>query len=261
MRLDIFLTENGYFKSRSKAQSAISSGEVIVNGVAVSKPSFDVDGSEDIKISTISRFVSRAGEKLAHALCVFGVDVRGLVALDIGASTGGFTDCLLQNGAEHVFALDVGSAQLDERLRKDSRVTVIENFNARYAKHDDFDKKIDIIVMDVSFISQTLIYPACADILEKGKLMITLIKPQFEAGKKHIGKGGIVHDPDGRIIKEILEKIDTSANMCGFTRIGFSESCIKGGDGNNEYLALFINDRKSDFDDGRKDTSFQKPQG
>lgn len=239
MRLDIFLTENGYFKSRSKAQSAIASGEVTVDGRVIDKPSFDVVGNERIEACTVSRFVSRAGEKLSHALDTFGLDVKDITALDIGASTGGFTDCLLQNGAKHVFALDVGSAQLDEKLRKDNRVTVIENFNARYAKRDDFDKDIDMIVMDVSFISQTLIYPACADILPEGKMMVTLIKPQFEAGKKHIGKGGIVHDRDGRILKEILDKLDTSARMYGFERIGFTDSCIKGGDGNSEYLALF----------------------
>lgn len=239
MRLDIFLTENGYFKSRSKAQSAIASGEVTVDGRVIDKPSFDVVGNERIEACTVSRFVSRAGEKLSHALDTFGLNVKDITALDIGASTGGFTDCLLQNGAKHVFALDVGSAQLDEKLRKDNRVTVIENFNARYAKRDDFDKDINMIVMDVSFISQTLIYPACADILPEGKMMVTLIKPQFEAGKKHIGKGGIVHDRDGRILKEILDKLDTSARMYGFERIGFTDSCIKGGDGNSEYLALF----------------------
>ncbi len=239
MRLDVFLTENGYYKSRSKAQEAISDGVVTVDGKVINKPSYDVDGSENIKAGEVSRFVSRAGEKLSHALEVFGVDVNGLTVLDIGASTGGFTDCLLQNGAKHVFALDVGSAQLDGKLRDDNRVTVIENFNARYAKKSDFDTKIDMIVMDVSFISQTLIYPACADILDEDTMMITLIKPQFEAGKKHIGKGGIVHDRDGKIIKAILERLDVSANMCGFERIGFTDSPIQGSDGNNEYLALF----------------------
>lgn len=239
MRLDVFLTENGYFKSRSKAQSAISNDEVIVDGATVSKPSFEVDGSEKIEVKTVSRFVSRAGEKLSQALDVFKIDVTDLTVLDIGASTGGFTDCVLQNGASHVFALDVGSAQIDKKLIDDNRVTVIENFNARYAKKSDFDKEIDMIVMDVSFISQTLIYPACADILDCGKYMITLIKPQFEAGKKHIGKGGIVHDRDGKIIKEILEKLDISAKLCGFERIDFTDSPIQGGDGNKEYLALF----------------------
>lgn len=239
MRLDVFLTENGYFQSRSKAQSAINSGNVLLNRQKATKASLEIIGDESIEILSNERFVSRAGDKLQHALSAFGVDVNGITALDIGASTGGFTDCLLQNGACHVFALDVGVNQLDNKLRNDERVRVIESFNARYAKKDDFDKEIDMIVMDVSFISQTLIYPACADILDSGKKMITLIKPQFEAGKKHIGKGGIVRDRDGRVIKEILEKIDNSALFFGFKRIGFTDSPIQGGDGNFEYLALF----------------------
>ena len=239
MRLDLFLTENGYFNSRSKAQAAISSGNVLLNGRKAEKPSLQIEGDEIIEVISTDRFVSRAGEKLYHALTEFNIDVTNLVALDIGASTGGFTDCLLQNGASHVFSLDVGTAQLDEKLRQDERVTVIENFNARNAKKSDFDKEIDIIVMDVSFISQTLIYPACADVLGKDKLMITLIKPQFEAGRQNIGKGGIVNDKDGKILKEILQKIDNSAKDYGFTRFGFCDSPIKGGDGNSEYLAIF----------------------
>ncbi len=239
MRLDSFLAENGFFNSRSKAQSAIANGFVFINGIKAEKPSLSVDGSEDIKVISEERFVSRAGEKLSHALNEFGISANGLTALDIGASTGGFTDCLLQNGAKKVFALDVGKAQLAEKLRNDSRVTVIEGFNARNARKADFDSDIDIIVMDVSFISQTLIYPACADILDSGKLMITLVKPQFEAGRSNIGKGGIVKDKNGAIIKEILEKLDFVANENRFTRIGFTDSPIEGGDGNKEYLALF----------------------
>jgi 23S rRNA (cytidine1920-2'-O)/16S rRNA (cytidine1409-2'-O)-methyltransferase len=240
MRLDMLLTEKGFFQSRSKAQAAISAGLVKVNGVTAEKASLAVNGDEEISVTATERFVSRAGEKLQRALEHFGIDVKGVTALDIGASTGGFTDCLLQNGAKKVYSLDVGSAQLDQRLRSDERVCVIENFNARYAKKEDFADAIDMIVMDVSFISQTLIYPACSDILANGKYMITLVKPQFEAGKSNIGKGGIVHDRDGRIIKEILSKIDESASSIGFTRLGVTDSPIKGGDGNNEYLALFV---------------------
>ncbi len=244
MRLDLLLTEKGLAKSRSKAQAAISEGRVSVDGVKITKPSFDVSGSEAIEVIDDNRFVSRAGDKLAKALEVFKINVSGLTALDIGASTGGFTDCLLQNGASRVYALDVGSGQLDEKLRNDERVVTIENFNARYAKKDDFADEIDIICMDVSFISQTLIYPACAEILKSGKQMITLIKPQFEAGKSQIGKGGIVKDKNGKILSQILEKIDFSAKAYGFKRINFTESPIQGGDGNYEYLAHFtkIND-------------------
>ncbi len=239
MRLDLFLVESGFFNSRSKAQSAIAENKVLIDGKTAEKASMQVEGNEKIEILSVERFVSRAGEKLFHALNEFNVSVNRLVALDIGASTGGFTDCLLQNGANHVFSLDVGTAQLDDKLRNDSRVTVLENFNARNAKKSDFNKEIDIIVMDVSFISQTLIYPACADILGENKVMVTLVKPQFEAGRKNIGKGGIVNDRDGKILKEILQKIDGAANENHFLRIGFCDSPIKGGDGNREYLALF----------------------
>ncbi len=239
MRLDVYLVEKGYFQSRSKAQAAINSGLVLVNGIKAEKPSVAAEGNEEITVIAKDIYVSRAGEKLEKALDEFGIDPKGMVALDIGASTGGFTDCLLQRGAEFVYALDVGKAQLAEKLRKDERVEVIEGFNARYAQKSDFDKNIDIIVMDVSFISQTLIYDACSDILESGKIMITLVKPQFEAGKQNIGKGGIVHDKNGAIIRSILEKLDFCARNAGFQRIGFTDSPIEGGDGNREYLALF----------------------
>ena len=240
MRLDVYLAENGYFESRSKAQSAIKEGAVIIDGKPALKHSMDISGSENIEILKKDRFVSRAGEKLAHALEAFKVAPKGMTAVDIGASTGGFTDCLLQNGAEFVYAIDVGTAQLSEKLRNDERVAVMENFNARNASRNDFDKEIDVIVMDVSFISQTLIYPACSDILSEGKRMITLIKPQFEAGKQNVGKGGIVKDRGGKIIKDILNRIDLAAEKNGFKRIDFTDSPIEGGDGNREYLALFI---------------------
>lgn len=238
-RLDVFLVEKGFFHSRAKAQSAISQGFVYINGKKAEKPSLSIEGGEEISVTQEEKYVSRAGEKLFHGLTEFKVSVEGLTVLDIGASTGGFTDCLLQNGAEFVFALDVGKAQLAEKLRNDSRVSVMEGFNARNAEKSDFDREIQMIVMDVSFISQTLIYPACGDILPKDALMITLIKPQFEAGKSNIGKGGIVKDGNGKIIKEILEKIDINAEMNGFQRIGFTQSPILGGDGNKEYLAIF----------------------
>ncbi|MBQ0108789.1 MAG: TlyA family RNA methyltransferase [Clostridiales bacterium] len=241
MRLDVFLAERGGFPSRSKASIAIGSGFITVDGKVIKKNSFEVAGDEDIVfIGEKERFVSRAGEKLFHALKEFKFDVHGLTALDIGASTGGFTDCLLQNGAKKVFALDVGKDQLDARLREDGRVVVMENFNARELSKDDLGEEIDVITMDVSFISQTLIYKACAEILDSGKTMITLIKPQFEAGRANIGKGGIVRDKDGKIIKEILEKIDFEAAKNGFTRVGFTPSPIEGGDGNKEYLAIFV---------------------
>lgn len=239
MRLDVYLVENGYFQSRSKAQASINAGLVLLNGAKAEKPSLNIEGNEEITVLARDRYVSRAGEKLEKALDEFKIAPQGMVALDIGASTGGFTDCLLQRGAKYVYALDVGKAQLADKLREDERVSVIEGFNARYAKKSDFDKNIDIIVMDVSFISQTLIYEACSDILDCGKFMVTLVKPQFEAGKQNIGKGGIVHDKNGSIIKAILEKLDFCGKQFNFERIGFTESPIEGGDGNKEYLALF----------------------
>ena len=240
MRLDLFLAMRGFYKSRSKASAAIKSGSVNVNGKVIKTPAFDVDENDVIIASDNERFVSRAGEKLEYALNEFGIDPKGATVLDIGASTGGFTDCLLMHGASYVYALDVGSGQLDGKLRGDERVCVLENFNARNAKKSDFDKEIDMITMDVSFISQTLIYPACSDILKSGGKMITLVKPQFEAGKEFIGKGGIVHDKDGKIIENIIKKIDIEANNYGFSRVSLTRSPITGGDGNTEYLALFI---------------------
>ena len=240
MRLDALLAGRGFYKSRSKASEAIKNGLVKIDGATVRRPSFEVTGDEDIEAAAVGSFVSRAGEKLCAALSAFGTDVSGMTALDIGASTGGFTDCLLQRGARFVYALDVGRNQLDEKLLKDERVQCIEGYNARFAKKDDFDREIDVITMDVSFISQALIYPACAEILAPGKPMITLIKPQFEAGRSEVGKGGIVRDRGGRIIKEITARLDCAANENGFERRGMIESPITGGDGNTEYLALFI---------------------
>ena len=216
----------------------IKEGKVSVNGKIQKKPSFETDGSEKIEILETLKYVSRAGLKLEHALMCFDIGVTGKTVLDIGASTGGFTDCLLQKGAKHVFALDVGSMQLDESLRNDSRVTVMENFNARNAKRSDFPCEIDMITMDVSFISQTLIYKAAYDILKENGIMITLIKPQFEAGRENIGKKGIVKDIDGKIFKKILENLRNAASENGFSLIKTADSPIKGGDGNREYLAL-----------------------
>ncbi len=238
MRIDIYLAENGFFKSRSKAKSAIEEGLVSVNGKIITRASEEYSGG-DITVSGGEKYVSRAGLKLEHALECFGADVSGAVALDIGASAGGFTDCLLQHGAARVYTLDVGSSQLDESLRSDSRVIAREGFNARYARKSDFPEEISLIVMDVSFISQTLIYPAAADILSAGGRMITLVKPQFEAGKSFIGKGGIVKDRGGKVIAAIMEKIDTAARENGLRRCGLCDSPITGGDGNREYLAIF----------------------
>lgn len=230
--------ENGFAKSRSKAKEYIASGRVTVNGVPVKKAGAEIKGDEEVFVSDPDKFVSRAGRKLESALDIFGIDVTGMNALDLGASTGGFTDCLLQRGASRVIALDVGYGQLDETLRADERVTVMEGVNARDIDISDLPFAPDIVTTDLSFISQTLVYPAVSRVLEKG-YFISLIKPQFEAGKKNIGKGGIVKDKDGKIFCEILQKISVCAEENGLKLIETAPSPILGGDGNTEYLALF----------------------
>ena len=238
MRIDLYLVEKGFAPSRSKAKEYIDSGRVFLNGVPVKKAGAEVTGEEQISVSDPDKFVSRAGRKLEAALEIFGIDVTGLCALDLGASTGGFTDCLLQRGAKKVIALDVGKNQLDKKLREDNRVFVMENTNARDILPSDLPFVPDIVTTDLSFISQTLVYPAVSRVLEKG-YFISLVKPQFEAGRENIGKGGIVKDKDGKIKKAVLEKISLCAAQNGLTLLKTAPSPITGGDGNTEYLALF----------------------
>lgn len=238
MRIDLLLVEKGFAPSRSKAKEYIDSGRVFVNGTPVKKAGAEVKGDEEVFVSDPDKFVSRAGRKLEEALTVFGIDVSGMSALDLGASTGGFTDCLLQRGAARVIALDVGRDQLDPKLRGDDRVTVMEGVNARDIFPDDLPYTPDIVTTDLSFISQTLIYPAVSRVMEKG-YFISLIKPQFEAGRENIGKGGIVKDKDGRIFASILDKIKKCASENGLYLVKTAPSPILGGDGNTEYLALF----------------------
>lgn len=238
MRIDVFLAEKGLAPSRSKAKEYIDSGKVFLNGAPVKKAGLEVTGTEDIRVMDADKFVSRAGRKLEAALEIFGIDVTDLSALDLGASTGGFTDCLLQRGAKRVIALDVGRDQLDTRLRENGRVFVMENTNARDIFPEDLPFLPDIITTDLSFISQTLVYPAVARVLEKG-YFISLVKPQFEAGRENIGKGGIVKDKDGKIKKAVLEKIEKAASENGLLLLKTAPSPIAGGDGNTEYLALF----------------------
>ena len=191
MRADVFLFNIGIAKSRSHAQTLISGG-VLIGGRKIEKPSADVPENtekESVTVLSPSEFVGRGGIKLSHALKMFGIDARGLIAVDLGASTGGFTDCLLQNGAKKVYAVDVGHGQLDASLVSDSRVINMEGTNARTLTRSDFPEKIDIVVSDLSFISQTLVFPSVSDILQDGGMFVSLIKPQFEAGKGNIGKG------------------------------------------------------------------------
>lgn len=239
MRIDRYLFEKGLAKSRTRASAMISEGCVTVNGIHVKKPSFDVCESDMVEIcGEVLRYVSRGGLKLEKAIAVFGIDVSNKVAIDIGASTGGFTDCLLQNGCAKVYAIDSGSNQLDPSLAAQNVVISMENCNARYLTVDDIGELCDIAVCDLSFISQTLLHHVIASLLKPNGIFISLIKPQFEVGRERLGKGGIVKDEKNR--QYAIEKVVMSANSCGLALQGVIPSPITGGDGNTEYLAYFI---------------------
>ena len=237
MRLDVFLAEKGYTVSRTEAKNFIASGAVKVRGSVITKPSYDIEDEEsDVEIDrSFKKYVSRGGYKLEGALCDFKLDVKGRLAIDIGASSGGFTDCLLQNGVSHVICVDSGNGQLSESLQNDSRVTSLENYNARYMKSEDFDYVPNLAVMDVSFISATYIIPAVYNILSEKSDFICLIKPQFEVGKSGIGKGGIVKSD--KIRQSAVSKVTEYAKSVGFEVVCVVKSSIEGGDGNIEYLA------------------------
>ena len=240
MRLDVYLADSGLLSSRTEAKRFIDEGAVFVDGTQIMKPSFDVSGLED-KIfidRSIKQYVSRGGVKLKGALTAFGISPKGKSCLDIGASSGGFTDCLLQEGATRVIAVDSGSGQMVDSLRRDDRVTVIENYNARYMSRVDFDYAPDFAVMDVSFISATYIIPCVYDVLVDGGEFVCLIKPQFEVGKQGIGKGGIVKDAKARDLA--VKKVVDCAVQIGFEKLNLIQSPIKGGDGNIEFLAHFL---------------------
>lgn len=243
MRLDAFLADIALCDSRTDAKKFILAGDVTVNGSVIKKPAYEIVGDEDIKVDKSSKkYVGRGGFKLEAALSFFDVKVDSKLAIDIGASSGGFTDCLLQNGATHVIAVDSGSGQLVDALRRDARVTVVENYNARYMSPKDFEYIPNLAVMDVSFISATLIMPSLKNCLADGADFICLIKPQFEVGKSGLGKGGIVKNT--AIRQSAVNKVVDFAMAVGFELLAVRESPIIGGDGNIEYLAHFKN-RKS----------------
>ncbi len=235
MRLDVYLSKNGLSKSRSRAAELISGGHVTVGGKVVTKPSYNVEDTEDVAVvGDTCAFVSRGGIKLDGALEKFEIDVTDMICADVGASTGGFTDCLLQRGARHVYAIDSGHDQLDESLVNDPRVTNIEGFNARFLTGETLPEKCDIAVSDLSFISQRLVIPAIRNILCDGALYVALIKPQFECGRSAIGKGGIVRDKKQHEIA--VTEVLACARACGFSPIRVMKSPIQGGDGNTEFL-------------------------
>jgi len=237
MRLDVYLFKNELTSSRQKAQNLIADGNVYVNGKQITKSSYDV-GNDAVEIrGEIMPYVSRGGLKLEAALREFNIDCNDFVAIDIGASTGGFTDCLLQHGVTKVYAVDCGENQLAGKISNDNKVISVENCNARYINRDVIPELCDIAVMDVSFISQTLIYPALVNIMKTGGYLITLIKPQFEAGYGNVGKHGIVKDT--AVHEKIIENIITAALKYNLHYRTHITSPIQGGDGNTEYLALF----------------------
>ena len=237
MRLDLYLFKNGYAKSREEAKKLILSGFVKIDGRVHAKPSFEVDGAAVEITGDICPYVSRGAYKLASALDTFGIDVSDMTAMDIGASTGGFTDLLLSRCAKKVYALDSGTGQLHPKLRCDARVVSMEKYNARYLAVKDIGELCDIAVMDVSFISQTYILPNIPDVLSEDGILVSLIKPQFEAGKENVGKGGIVKDL--RVHVSVCEKVIDFAHGVGLVCTGLIASPIVGGDGNREYLAVF----------------------
>ncbi len=234
-RLDILLTEKGLAPSREKAKAMIMSGIVYVDGEKQEKPgmSFPSEAAIEVRGKTIP-FVSRGGLKLEKALSVFGIDVSGLTCIDVGASTGGFTDCLLQNGAAAVTSIDVGYGQFDWKLRNDPRVTVMEKTNIRYVTPDMLSGPADFVCIDVSFISLTKVLPAVKALMKDTATLAALIKPQFEAGRADVGKHGVVRDP--AVHEKVIRSVLTAAEELGFVFRGLSFSPVKGPEGNIEYL-------------------------
>lgn len=236
-RLDVLLTELMYADTRSKAQAIIMSGQVYVNGQKADKPgiSYDADTAVIEVRGQTCPYVSRGGLKLEKALRDFGVKPEGYVCSDSGASTGGFTDCLLQQGARKVFAIDVGYGQLDWKIRSDERVVVMERTNIRYVTPEDLGEPLDLSVIDVSFISLKIVLPAIKQLLKPGQgQVLCLIKPQFEAGKEKVGKKGVVREPETH--KEVLDSFVSLADELGFTILGLTFSPVKGPEGNIEFL-------------------------
>ena len=238
MRLDLYLTTEGYADSRQRAKLLITENRVTVNGKPAIKPSTEVSEGDAVTVgSDPIGYVSRGALKLKAAFEAFEISADGKTAVDVGASTGGFTEYLLSKGVTRVYAVDSGTNQLAEKLRQDPRVVSMEKYNARNLSPSDFAELIDIAVMDVSFISQTLIIPSLATLMAKSSVFVSLVKPQFEAGREAVGKGGIVKSAVARAMS--IRKVVDSAAENGFDFCGLIQSPIKGGDGNTEYLAYF----------------------
>jgi len=235
-RLDVLLTEQGYADSRSKAQAIIMSGQVYVNGQKADKPGVSYEETVELEVrGAVCPYVSRGGLKLEKALRDFGVKPVDYVCSDSGASTGGFTDCLLQQGARKVFAIDVGYGQLDWKIRSDERVVVMERTNIRYVTPEDLGEPLDLSVIDVSFIGLEIVLPTIKTLLKPTGQVLCLIKPQFEAGKENVGKKGVVRDP--KIHKMVLDNFVSLVDSLEFKILGLTFSPVKGPEGNIEFLA------------------------
>jgi 23S rRNA (cytidine1920-2'-O)/16S rRNA (cytidine1409-2'-O)-methyltransferase len=237
-RLDLALVARGLAMSRERAQALILANQVTVNGKPSSKAGTPVDDEDNIELKVPDHpWVSRGGLKLAHALETFAIDVTGMAALDIGASTGGFTDVLLHHGASRVVALDVGHNQIDWKLRTDPRVLVLEHVNARYLDPSQLPedaRAFSIVTIDVSFISLAHILPVVPALLQPGGRVVALVKPQFEAGRDDVGKGGIVRDP--AVHTRVIDEVTQAAAEVGLKRVGLAPSPIEGAEGNREFL-------------------------
>ena len=234
-RLDVLLTEQGYADTRSKAQAIIMSGNVYVNGQKADKPGVSYEETVELEVrGAVCPYVSRGGLKLEKALRDFGVKPVDYVCSDSGASTGGFTDCLLQQGARKVFAIDVGYGQLDWKIRSDKRVVVMERTNIRYVTPEDLGEPLDLSVIDVSFIGLEIVLPTIKTLLKPTGQVLCLIKPQFEVGKENVGKKGVVRDP--KIHKMVLDNFVSLVDSLGFKILGLTFSPVKGPEGNIEFL-------------------------
>ena len=244
-RIDKMLLDRGLVRSRQQAQALILGGDVLAGNQRIDKPGTKVDTTAEIRLKSAPLpYVSRGGLKLEKAVAVFAPDVSNWVCLDIGASTGGFTDCLLQRGAARVYTIDVGHNQLDWKLRSDARVVWKEGVNARYLKFEDVGTTADLIVMDLSFISLTLVLPVLRPFTKPMTRILCLVKPQFEVGKEHVEKGGLVTDPGKH--QEVIRKIQFCAESLGYIVLGVIESPILGAEGNKEFfLGLAVSNQHS----------------
>ena len=247
-RLDVLLVNKGFFSSRERAKTAIMAGDVYVNGGISDKAGTKIDEEAEITVKHDQcPYVGRGGYKLAKAIGTFGLDLAAKTAMDIGASTGGFTDCMLQNGASKVYSVDVGYGQLDWKLRNDPRVVNMEKVNVRYLEPDTIPDRMDFVSIDVSFISLKLIFPVVRELLKKGGELVCLIKPQFEAGREQVGKKGIVRDRD--VHRQVIENVIIYAVSNGLKPEELTFSPMTGAKGNIEYLLRAVNVPEGSFCD------------